>query len=499
MKMERRPKAIDKLYKRRDRIDMPEYQRQKVWPAQKKRLLIDTILKGWRLPKFYFVKLDDNNFDCVDGQQRLSAIWDFFEGKLALDEGMAARYGGATYEELRVNSPDISDNFDDYEIDIEEIEDASEDELEELFKRLQLGTPLNTPEKLNAISGGVRRFAQHVIGQPFFSQKLQLKNTRYAHYDIAVRWVYLEARGIEQRTRLADLESFMRENRTFSPKSSTAITIAAALDYLNQAFPSTARVIRNKANALSVLMLASRVIRQELHRDTAPIFGDFVNDFFRKLAIEVEKGIKSKEKDLLAYQEAIRAASAEGQSIKTRLDILTKRLATFTPKFSVLLGAYQEAANSAAKGVSQEAEAISTLLYDVNRKHTGMNGEDLFKMTNKTAAALRNLHKPRTEQKEFEKLIDDLYFLIYEGSGSCKRLPAPVPDFAMDVKFLRTAVRHDVDHGSPNDVAKKEKRAAAVFKHYSGKTSIGECGPEELLATQFRILKGARSFLESLI
>lgn len=50
MKLERRARAIDKVYKRRDRIDMPDFQREEVWPDTKKRLLIDSILKGWHLP-----------------------------------------------------------------------------------------------------------------------------------------------------------------------------------------------------------------------------------------------------------------------------------------------------------------------------------------------------------------------------------------------------------------------------------------------------------------
>ena len=76
MKIERRPRAIDKIYKRRDRIEMPDFQREEVWPDQKKRLLIDSILKGWHLPKFYFRKLEDGSFECIDGQQRLTAIWE---------------------------------------------------------------------------------------------------------------------------------------------------------------------------------------------------------------------------------------------------------------------------------------------------------------------------------------------------------------------------------------------------------------------------------------
>jgi uncharacterized protein with ParB-like and HNH nuclease domain len=84
MKMILRSRAIDKVYKRRDRIDMPDYQREEVWSTTKKQLLIDSILNGWHLPKLYFRKVDENSSECVDGQQRLSAIFEFFDDRLSL-------------------------------------------------------------------------------------------------------------------------------------------------------------------------------------------------------------------------------------------------------------------------------------------------------------------------------------------------------------------------------------------------------------------------------
>src|SRR3990172_11745783 len=98
MKMELRSRAIDKVYKRRDRIDMPDFQREEVWTDEQKRGLIDTILRGWHLPKFYFRKLDDNSFECVDGQQRLASILEFFDNNLRLGPTATRLYGGATYE-----------------------------------------------------------------------------------------------------------------------------------------------------------------------------------------------------------------------------------------------------------------------------------------------------------------------------------------------------------------------------------------------------------------
>src|SRR5713101_5010606 len=97
MKMELRSRALDKLYKRRDRIDMPDYQREEVWTEDQKRRLIDTILRGWHLPKFYFRKIDESSFECVDGQQRLAAIIEFYDNKLRLEASTARSYGGPTY------------------------------------------------------------------------------------------------------------------------------------------------------------------------------------------------------------------------------------------------------------------------------------------------------------------------------------------------------------------------------------------------------------------
>ena len=82
MKMRAERRALDKIYKRRDRYDIPDWQREEVWGLGKKQKLIDTLLRGWKLPKFYFLKTSKHPeaFEVLDGQQRLSAIWEFLDG-----------------------------------------------------------------------------------------------------------------------------------------------------------------------------------------------------------------------------------------------------------------------------------------------------------------------------------------------------------------------------------------------------------------------------------
>ncbi len=94
MKITPGQKAIDKMFRRRDRYEIPDWQRDKVWDNGKKQRLINTILRGWRLPKFYFVKVDDDEFEVVDGQQRLNAIFSFYDNELSLDAEVATLFGG---------------------------------------------------------------------------------------------------------------------------------------------------------------------------------------------------------------------------------------------------------------------------------------------------------------------------------------------------------------------------------------------------------------------
>lgn len=496
MDMETRKRAIDKIYKRRDRIEMPDFQREEVWPASKKRLLIDSILKGWHLPKFYFRKTDDGTFECVDGQQRLSAIFEFFDNVLTLDSDSSKRFNATKYSEL---NDDLSDSFDDFEVEIEEIEAATDEELEELFKRLQLGTPLNTAEKINAIIGDLRNFCHDASDKPFFKEKITLKNTRYSHFEIIVKWTFIEARGIQPQMRFPQLEDLLKSNRTFSSESDTAKKITGALNFLDKAFPEKSKFLRNRANTLSICMLATRLYDQNLtSTEAAEDFKYFVEDFFKSLASEIEKGVKALDKELLRYQNAISTDSGGGNSIKNRINILTKRLATFSPRFSVLLGTYTEASTEATKNILEFSNSARELIYNTNKKYSAKNGEDLFKMTTESSAALSTIAEPCRDIGQYGKFIDALYFLIYEGTGSCKRLPDPPPAFSMDVKFLRTAIRHDVDHGTEKDIEKKKLRSGKIFKKYSGKQAPEECGPDEFLSTQIRILNEMLNFLTTL-
>lgn len=68
----------------------------------------------------------------------------------------------------------------------------------------------------------------------------------------------------------------------------------------------------------------------------------------------------------------------------------------------------------------------------------------------------------------------------------------------MDVKFLRTALRHDVDHGDEKEIAKKLKRAGESFRKFAPKETPDECGEAELVSVQNKLLATCLEMLKSL-
>ena len=71
----------------RERINTkPDFQRPLVWSTSQKQLLVDTILRGYDVPKLYWRRMGTkpDKYDVVDGQQRLRALWDFFDGNFKL-------------------------------------------------------------------------------------------------------------------------------------------------------------------------------------------------------------------------------------------------------------------------------------------------------------------------------------------------------------------------------------------------------------------------------
>lgn len=489
--MQPQRRALDKIYKRRDRYEIPEWQREEVWDAAKKKNLIDSILRGWRLPKFYFVKTAEDEFEVVDGQQRLATIYEFFANELPLNIDSVAQFGGPYYKDLK---PKYSDAFDDFEIDYDQIEEASDEELKKFFQRLQEGLPLTSSEKLNSVHSKLRDYCKNLAKHDFFKKSVVLPDTRYAHFDIASKGAVIEIEGIATGLRYDDIKLVFEAQKSFSTSSAAAKRLLAALNFLATAFPTANPFLKNRTAVQSVISLACRLVATGNSAGLEKQFGSFVQHFMSQLSHQVELGQAATDYDFIRFQKSINANVKAGP--RTRQEILLRKAFMHD---SGLAAAFDPSAlvESGLTGrIKELGDAIGTEITRLNEAYSGDHGSDLFKATNKTVSALTSLGKPIKDLSTYKKLITDLYFIFREGIG--QRLGETVPVSFADVNVLRTDLQHDTDHGSNTKVKAKKKQAGSTFKKYSGEASPDVLDPARFVLVQANLLSALELDLKNL-
>ena len=157
--------------------------------SQKKQMLLDSVLRGYDLPKFY-LRTDNTrskySYEVVDGQQRLTAIWQFCDNKYPLGEESETLpqgdLSGKHHDDLDKNLQEDLGNF---EMTFVIVESATDVEVRDLFKRLQEGVPLNPAEKRNAIASKMRDFCADLAQTHRVFPLTHLKNKRFAWDDLA--------------------------------------------------------------------------------------------------------------------------------------------------------------------------------------------------------------------------------------------------------------------------------------------------------------------------
>ncbi len=142
-------------------ILQPDFQRQFVWSKAKVSGLIESILLNIPLPVIYVAQTEDSRWEVVDGQQRLTAIASFREGRYK-HSGETCRLTnlralpelkGKTYSDL---PEELQHRFDDYQLRvIQLLQDADPGLKFDVFERLNTGADkLNDMELRNCIYRG---------------------------------------------------------------------------------------------------------------------------------------------------------------------------------------------------------------------------------------------------------------------------------------------------------------------------------------------------------
>lgn len=327
------------IHRMRDQIRLdPPYQRQgAVWSTEKKRLLIDSLLNDFDIPKIYLhehpeiLEVDGRRvrYSLIDGRQRLEAIWGFLDGQFALAddfellENSSKDAAGKTYTELVREGDDLAPLLTSINLDICVIRTGDIDLIEEMFSRLNEAVPLNAAEKRNGRGGVLRSVVRDLVENQFFVDKLPFENTRYRHYDLALKFVVWAEKGHASDTKKRQLDEFW-DDRKDDDADALVAKVAPVVGALAEVFEDDDHLLTS-IGMISVYFLSTlgRIERGDRLPSRAEL------DEFQKVrrldSFESEESLGEFEKDLLEFDRLAQSPN-DGHALEFRVKVLDRFL-----------------------------------------------------------------------------------------------------------------------------------------------------------------------------
>jgi Protein of unknown function DUF262 len=128
----------------------PKFQRREVWIVPAKAYLIDTLIRGMPVPPIYLriTQSEDRKRivrEVIDGQQRISAVFDYLDNKYAIPRNFQSAYAGRRFAEI---SEDAQDAIRQFSFICEVFHGISDAEVLEIFARLNAYSVQFNPQEL---------------------------------------------------------------------------------------------------------------------------------------------------------------------------------------------------------------------------------------------------------------------------------------------------------------------------------------------------------------
>jgi hypothetical protein len=336
--MEKKPWPLATINGIKDKINTnPDYQRPLVWTESQKQLLIDTILRDYDIPKLYWRRTQKRpeRYDVIDGQQRLRTIWSFFNNEISLPKDSDSIYeyniAGLKYYEL----PDeLRIKFDTYSLDIVIFDDIDEEEVREMFLRLQNGTTLKAQEKRNAYPGKMRDFVHSLSKHQLFIEKVGFRNARFNHDLVAAQIVCLEMAGGPTNIKNTDLNKMYLQNTDFDFNSAIAKKIIKNLNLLNEIFAEKTPELE-RYNVIALYCVLNELQSQYVFTEIKDKFYDWFIEF-EKLRRKLE-GLNEEEADpeWITYKDKISHSTDSSDSVRWRMEFMLRNLLDKYPNLPI--------------------------------------------------------------------------------------------------------------------------------------------------------------------
>lgn len=184
----------------------PSYQRTSgIWSKKKNQLLIDSILNGVDLPKFYMHLFPEEGegmykYAVIDGKQRLLAIIGFYDNQYPLapdfvlwDDNSNHTLADKFFKDIEAEYPRLAGRFLNFLLDFTIIDSDDMNRVDTMFIRINEGIPVNPAEKRNARGGNLIKYiAKTCKENPFFMNTIPFKDDRKSYQELFLKLFVLE-------------------------------------------------------------------------------------------------------------------------------------------------------------------------------------------------------------------------------------------------------------------------------------------------------------------
>ena len=342
----------------------PEYQRGEVWTRAQQKRLIDSVLRGYPIPLIYLHHISTKvgghvreDFEIIDGQQRIATLSDFKDGAFKLfdpvKDAEEARFpsfiqeqpcpwGGKMFDELDLS---LQNQFLETKLSVVMIETPVANEASDLFIRLQAGMPLNSQEKRDAWPGNLTEFVLKIGGKPqvakypghdFFPVVMKAKAQKRGEFrQLAAQMLMLYMAHRESGgEKLCDInrdsiDTFYYKHLDFNLQSDDAKRFRELLNILTQALQDGKRkkVIGHEAIHLILLMDS---LLDDYTRSWLDKFGAAFDKFREGLALGKKSRHDSKPTEYwVRYGQLTRANTDRADTILRRHQFFAEKMHEF--------------------------------------------------------------------------------------------------------------------------------------------------------------------------
>lgn len=308
-----------------ERITTAGFQRSFVWTRPQMDRFIESLLLGYPIPGIFLVRQADRRYLVLDGQQRLRTLQLFYNGEVAGREfslnNVTDQLKGLTYKSLPEDERRQLDNtfFQATVVDTDGTRESL-DVVYQIFERLNSGGTQLTPHEIRVAlyAGPFIDFLERLNQDPNWRTVYGRQSPRLRDQELVLRILAFYSVGPTYRRPLKTfLNNFVAEYRDLQ-----------RLNYedLETSFRRASELIASAEGRSAVRYLSSQVNAAL----TEALFVGLMRrlDFQQGIAADdVMRAINDIQNNR-ELQVAISRATANEESVKTRLEVATKRFAT---------------------------------------------------------------------------------------------------------------------------------------------------------------------------